>query len=337
MPSANVTIPLPLNRLNPWYPGQLGGVPGASTDTGLRQHCTGNVLYVDPNYPGVSDQRDGTDPTDPLNTIGAALTHCRPYRGDVIYVMANGDWTDAPGGAANYPLPITETVTVSVHGVRIVGVFPSGTLGVPWRAVAAGDTIVTVTGIDVLIEGFCFMGAPADGGANCNGIYSIWDGTTGWGDCLTVRHCFFDSDIQTAIQLEFVYNGDIHHNVFQSCAIAGIYSDGVPALRDCHFHHNWLERVGEGQIGAISVVNATRCKIDHNQIYNSDAQQGGAPLIATDEGIDTSGGGQNIVHDNVLSCLLPGPGNDYSDFCNSAASDAWINQLCMNGPTTTNP
>ena len=343
MPSADVTTAFPLTRVNPVMPGAYG-IAGRATETGLRHHSTGAVFYVDPNYVGVRDglgvvvDRDGTDPNWPLATIGQALAKCQSYRGDTIYVMANGFWTDAPKGAANYPLPVTETVIVTVHGVRIVGVFPSGSLGVPWRGVAGGDTILTVSGIDVLVEGFCFMGTPADAGVNCNGIYAAWaGGAVGpWGDCLTVRHCFFDSDIQTAIQLEFSWNTDIHHNTFQGCDIVGIYSDGAPAISGCHFHDNWFWEVGWGEIGAISVVNATNCKIDHNQIFNSDAQQGGAPLIATDEGIDTSGGRSNLVHDNVLSCLLPGPGNDYSDFCNSG-TDAWCNNKCMNGVTTTNP
>lgn len=342
MPATDVLTAFPLTRVNAIMPGAYG-IDGAATETGLRRHSTGAVFYVDPNYIGVRDgvgavvDRHGTDPQWPLATITQALTKCQPYRGDTIYVMANGFWTDAPKGAANYPLPVEETVEVTVHGVRIVGVFPSSSLGVVWRAVAAGDTILTISAMDVLIEGFCFLGESAAGGANCDGIYVEWDGGPLYGDCPTIRNCFFDYEIETAIELEFIYNADIHHNVFQGCNIAGIYSDGVAAIRDCHFHHNWFERVGEGETGAISVVNATRCKIDHNQIYNFDAEQGGGPLIATDEGIDTSGGGQNIVHDNVLSCMLPGPGNDYSDFCNSAASDAWCHNLCTNGVTTTSP
>lgn len=342
MPSADVLTAFPLTRQNPWYPGAYG-IAGRATETGLRTHSTGAVFYVDPNYVGVRDgagavvDRDGTDPNWPLATITQALTKCQSYRGDTIYVMANGYWTDAPGGAANYPLPITETAEVTVHGVRIVGVFPSGALGVPWIGAASGDTILTISAMDVLVEGFCFMGGDPLGVTDFDGIYAEWDGATLHGDCLTVRHCFFDHEIRTAIELEFVYNADIHHNVFQGCAVAGVYSDGVAGIRDCHFHHNWFWNVGAGQTGAISVVNADRCKIDHNQVYNSDAQQGGAPLIATDEGIDTSGGTGNLVHDNVLSCLLPGPGNDYADFCNSGAIDAWCHNLCMNGVTTTNP
>ncbi len=316
MPSANVTWPTPLIRQNAFETGQMG-VPGTWATTGIRQHSTGKIIWVDPNYPGVWDgqgnavDRDGTDPNDPCATITLAQTKCRPYRGDTIAVMANGFWTDAPKGAANYPLPITETVEITVHGVRIVGVFPSSSLGVPWRAVAAG-------------------------GANCDSIYCEWagGGTGLWGDCLTVRHCFFDTDIETAIELEFVWNADIHHNIFQSCDIAGIYSDGTAAIRDCHFHYNWFQNVGDGQTGAISVVNASRCKIDHNQIFNTDAQNGAA---SANEGINTSGGSRNLVHHNVLSCDLGAGVGQYGTFCNSAGTDAWIQNYCMDGVTTGNP
>ena len=124
MPSSNVTWPNPLVRQNAFETGQMG-VPGTWAETGLRQHSTGVIIWVDPNCPWRTDLQDGTDPGHPMATIAAALTKCQPYRGDTVAVMANGFWTDAPGGAANYPLPIAETLTVSVHGVRIVGVFPS--------------------------------------------------------------------------------------------------------------------------------------------------------------------------------------------------------------------
>ena len=79
MPATNVNWPTPLTRLNPWYPGQMG-VPGTDNETGLRLNSTGAIFYVDPNYPGVSDLRDGTNPTNPLQTVEAALTKCEAYR-----------------------------------------------------------------------------------------------------------------------------------------------------------------------------------------------------------------------------------------------------------------
>ena len=80
-----VHLPLPLVRQPYVLPGQFG-VPGTDERTGLRTHPTGAVFYVDPNYPGASDNRDGTSPTDPLLTMAAALTKCLPFRGDTIVV-----------------------------------------------------------------------------------------------------------------------------------------------------------------------------------------------------------------------------------------------------------
>ena len=78
-------------------------------------HCTGEVFYVDPNFPGVSDQRDGTSPTDPLATVATALTKVQPQRGDVIVVMMNDYWYYSPGGqgvSTDYVTPITEEITI---------------------------------------------------------------------------------------------------------------------------------------------------------------------------------------------------------------------------------
>ena len=76
MPSADVRMRVPLVRFPTLFPGQMG-VPGTDTERGLRTHTTGAVFYVDPNYSGVSDLRDGTDPEDPLRTVAAALTKCQ--------------------------------------------------------------------------------------------------------------------------------------------------------------------------------------------------------------------------------------------------------------------
>ena len=187
MPSADVMYPMPLQRLNPWYPGQIG-VPGAWTDTGERMHCTGTVFYVDSNHVDTNDQRDGTDPTAPLETVATALTKCQAYRGDVIAIMANDAWQY--GGTSDYNTIVSESVTVDVPGVRIVGVSQSSALGVYWQPATVGGTCISVEAIDVLIEGIAFLG---DTGGT--GIHAVWT-TDGEGDNLTVRHfqrAVFDS------------------------------------------------------------------------------------------------------------------------------------------------
>ena len=115
MTAADVRYPIPLARLNPWYPGQMG-VPGTDTETGMRYHCTGTVFYVDPNYPGASDARDGTNPTDPMLTVQAALNKCQGYRGDVVVVMCNNNWVydDIGDATIGYNTIISEQVTMDI-------------------------------------------------------------------------------------------------------------------------------------------------------------------------------------------------------------------------------
>jgi hypothetical protein len=326
MTGADVNFHVPLIRLNPWYPGQMG-VEGAWTDTGLRTHCTGTIFYVSPNHPGASDGRDGTDPNDPLLTVAAAISRCESYRGDVIAVMHHGFWQYGPG--TPYPTAITEEVTIDKHGVRLVGLSPSS-IGVVWYPASNGGTCITVSAIDVIIEGFCF-----DEGAytGCNAIYCEWDGATLWGENLTVRNCLFSDTVDIAIQLEYAWYCDIHHNFFQECDTYGIYVDTAGSgvayalIHDNIFHDCAI---------AVSLLGGSdNNQVWNNSVYNGNAQGGGA---AANEGVNTTGGAQNQVFNNWFSCALPGPGNgDFNDLNSAAATDAWINNYCLNGQTTTNP
>jgi len=325
MPSSNVQWALPLIRQKIFYPGQFG-VPGTDNDRGLRSDVNGNVLYVDPNATGVTDQRDGTDPECPLQTVAKALTLCRPYKNDVIAVMPNGAWQYSSG--LYRATPITEQVTVTVPGVRIVGIYPPGSVGIPWVPTANGGVMITVEALDVLIEGFAFTSGTYSGDA----IYAEWDGLTKFADNLTVRNCVFDDSVDKAIQLEYAWLCDIHHNWFLECDEHAIYLDPAgSAAKYVHIHDNILHDCAV----AMALTGLEDSWIQRNKIYNSNAQGGAA---ATNEGIFTTGGARNIVEDNSFSCLLPVPANgDYNDLCTAAATDAWINNHCIDGPTVTNP
>jgi hypothetical protein len=304
------------------------GVPSTSQDKGLRQHVTGQVFYVDPNYPGASATAGGVDPTNPLSTLTAALAKCEDYRGDVIYVMMNDGWQYGPQDTDQTTI-IQETVTVDIHGVRIVGVSPSSPLGPLWIPENAGEVACTVHAMDVLIEGFCFGGD--DAGTAMEAIYAEWDGVTLWGENLTVRHCLFADSVNTAIQLEFSWYCDIHENIFNEVEY-GIYLD--PAGSGAAYlliTDNVFENCAE----AMSLRGGDSCYIHRNRIYNGSAQGGGA---ATDEGIDLTGGRQNLVSNNWFSCLLPVPANgDWDDLNTASATDAWVGNHCMDGLAVTNP
>jgi len=325
---SNVNWPVPLIRLNPWYPGQFG-VPGTDNETGLRTDTHGAIFYVDPNAVGVSDQRDGTNPNEPLQTVATALTKCQPYRGDVIAVMANNSWQY--GRAADgRTTAIVENVTVTVPGVRIVGV-ASGGQGVYWYQASNAGTCITVHAIDCTIEGFFF-----DEGAfaGCTAISAVWDGTTTWGENLTVRHCVFSDTVDTAIQLEYSWYCDIHHCHFWECDAYGVYTAAAGSGTDyTTIHDNVFTDCGTAAIALLG--GADNNHIYRNRIYNTNAEAGG---VATNQGINTTGGASNLVTDNYLSCLLPVPANgDLNDFCSSAATDCWVANHCSDGLQVTNP
>lgn len=328
MGSANVKWPMPLTRLNPVYPGQIG-VPGAWTETGLRLHHSGTIFWVDPNCPYAEDNQDGTDPTHPLETVGRAIALCQPYRGDVIAVMANNAWiyhnTDD-----GYLLPVNESVTIDVPGVKLVGVCQSGALGVPWLVPEGTGIAIAVTALDVLIEGFAFVGVYE--GTSNSAIVSVWDGATTYGENLTVRNCFFDWEIDLAIGLGYNYFTEIYDNWFCQQDEFGIWADtGLNPCNALRVYNNLFETAGTT---ACSLINATYSEIYGNRFYDSAVAVPGAKANAF---INLTGGSSNLVHGNILGCPLPGPVNDYDNTCTGGTRDMWVQNFCSNGPTITNP
>ena len=326
---SEVIWPLPLIREPTLYPGQFG-VPGTDHDRGLRASCTGEVFYVDPNFPGAGTTRDGTSPTAPLSTVAAALARCQPYRGDTIAVMANNTWYYG-NSEDGYTTPISEEVTVTVPGVRIVGVCPSSPNGVIWTPASNGGTCITIQALDVLVEGFIFT--EGDVYTGCDGILIEWDSPP-YGENTVVRHCVFDDTVDVAIELDYSWYCVIHNNRFWQCDDQGILVDAAKGNGAAYgvIRDNVFQDCGVAMqlLGGVDDFQIYR-----NSIYNRSAQGG---LAATNEGINTTGGARNQVFDNTFSCLLPVPANgDFNDLNTAAATDAWINNHCLNGPNVLNP
>lgn len=329
MSGSNVQTGSPLERLNPFYPGQFG-VRGSDNKLGLRQHVTGAIFYVDPNHPDMNDNNDGTDPEHPLATVAAAVLLCSPFRGDEIHVMANNSWQYGNTLDGNV-LPVSENVVIDVPGVRLVGISKSSSTGVVWIPATDGGTCITVTALDVLIEGFLFTEGIR---AGCNAIAAEWNSPTEFGDNLTVRNCMFDATVDVAISLNYVWYANIHHCTFWECD-----DTGIQCVNPGHGAEQYLE-ISDNIFHncANHAMDLPACDNSHiwrNSIYNTDAQAGAA---ATDEGITTAGGAGNQVFDNFFSCILPvaAPG-DWDDLNTAAATDAWIGNHLMNGLAITNP
>ena len=102
---------LPLTRLTPWYPGQMG-VPGSDVSLGLRTAPQGNVYYVDNTHLLATATGDGTDPNNPLTTIDIAIGKCTANHHDLIVVGSNHAESIATAAAIN----------CDMAGIRIVGV-----------------------------------------------------------------------------------------------------------------------------------------------------------------------------------------------------------------------
>ena len=328
---SEVRWPVPLIRQKPWFPGQPG-VYGTDSERGLRSNATGAIFYVDPNSVDPHDGRDGTDPEAPLATVGAALTHCEDYRGDTIAVMANGYWTYQDPAASNVT-PVRESVTVEVGGVRIVGVSKSASLGVGWEVPTSGATCITVNAMDVLIEGFAFMGhRTGDGGQAIYGEWYVAATPRLYGENLTVRHCYFDWYLDVGIGLAYNYFTQIHDNWFGECIDYHIYADDEKAAcNGLRIFNNYFNTAG---ITSCHLERATYCQVFNNWFFD-EATAGG--VAKADAMINLDDGGDNLVHQNVMSCPLPGPVNAYDVVNTSGAGDAWIQNLCLNGPSTTNP
>jgi hypothetical protein len=322
MPGADVRLPVwSTTRLSPWMPGQFG-VPGTGNTTGLRRHVDSRVLYVDPYAPGAADNRDGTEPTDPFRTVGGAIARARPN--DVILVMQNDGWVWGTGTEA----PITESVVVNVPDLSIFGIAPSSPIGVAWQPAAADETCITIAALNVQIEGFAFM-AP-DGG---NAIYAEYDGTTAFADNVVIRNCFFDTDVGTAIGLDFAWNLWIEKCLFQGCDY-GIYADIAGGnvrwahIIDCEFRNCRTSAVA----GLINNSEILGCRI-----WNATALAGAA---ATNEGIDLSAAAETLVANCSFSCIIPGmaPANgDWDDLNSGSATTAWVGNHCTDGLAVTTP
>ena len=321
MPSSDVRWPTPLTRQNPWYPGQMG-VPGTDTETGLRSNTLGTVFYVDPNYPGASDARDGTNPTDPLLTVQTAVDKCQRWSGDVVAVMANGDWQW--GGHVGRQTTIQEAVTVSTDGIRIVGVSPSSGTGVYWQPATIDGVCITINALDVLVEGFSFWSeAPITGGT---GVLSQWTGNAAplfQGENTVIRNCTFTADLDYGIALDYTWYSYITDNFFHGIGIAAIHNlaaNGSPdysVFARNHFLDNAL---------AISLAGVDGAFIYENHISGNPA--------AANSFINTNGGGSNTVSRNALvSTLAQYVGGN----CNSAATDGWVNNFCIDGPSVALP
>lgn len=277
-------------------------------------------FFVDPNNAQATDLGNhGEDPTVPLATVAAAITLCRAYMGDTIFLGANDAWQYA-AGVRNTQIVESVVIPYTKGGIRIVGAAGPNPLACTWSPAGANGVALTVHATDVLIEGIGFF----TGFANCTGILAEWDGAPNFGENMTVRGCFFEANLDYGIALDYSWYNQIYQNHFDACAVAGIHSLDVAGDPD---YQRIFGNVFLNCVAAIDLEDVENCVI-HGNIIKGDA-------TGTLNYIDLTGGGNNLVSDNWLGCTLA----QYAvpNTCAGAVTDSWLNNHCIDGDTVANP
>lgn len=201
---------LPVERLTPFYPGQLG-VPGSDVERGLRTQSAGFVLYVNNLHPGRSDSNDGTNPDAPLITIGQAFTNLATWHaryGAVGSLNGTNSYIVVSPGTYAESLTIAAT-TMPDYGV-LMGA-GNGRYPVIWDD--ADTDCLTITAYGWKVANFHFRPANAYAGVKL----SRPAGTVG-AEGTVIENCFFDGQ----------WSGTGY----------GVALDGAPAnctIQDCRF------------------------------------------------------------------------------------------------------
>lgn len=305
----------------------LGSLPNESgiLPAGIRNRPSvygdSKEFFVIPDHPSASDSNTGENPAQPLSTIQQAVTNCRAYRGDVIWVTSSDSWQYGAGSETG----VVENVTIPATkpGISIIGV-GRGSLGTYWQPVieGSGSFCLVINALDVTVDGFCFWSSGGEG----NGIFCNWSGPP-YGENSVIANCTFTDDLNIGIQMEYAWFIDIYNNKFQECNTYGIFVDPLGSgIEYERIFGNWFNDCGV----TMQLGDCSRTLIYNNYIYQVNAQATGS---CTNLGILTASGTYNQVFNNYFGMPLAA----WDAFNSSAATDAWVNNHCMDGPNTTNP
>lgn len=312
-------------------PPALSSAISAAGFSGLG---AGKDFFVNKHHAAASNANPGTNRDLPLLTVAQAVTNARANSGDRIWVMQQDSWQYG----AQTQTSIVENVLVpsTKGGLTFIG-DGGGSMGVNWQPATSGSFALTVKALDTKIAGFNFWGGTGGVGSP-NGILLDWAGGTALGENTIIENCTFTDDLVDGIRLTYTWFLKIRNNHFQGCLSHGIYSSGSGGIAFVEITDNWFHECGVTQLGiggAIWLLDSDDSLLSGNKVFNALAQAGAS---GTNQGIAIFSGARNMVTNNDLSCLLPVPAaGDYDDFNTSSATDAWINNHCMNGLVVSKP
>lgn len=313
-----VNSQIPLTRLYPWYPGQVG-VFGSDNPRGIRSESTAITLFVSTIHPSANLVNDGTDPENPISTVQMAVTRLIQHQtalgvslvGSKIIVGAGSTISEA------VTIPITAPKGCSILGMNSGGYSPT------WSSGAAGANALTIQQENWRISGFTFIPP-----ATASSIRLEWTGATANGSGTLIDGNVF-STFQAAAgryAINFVgapYNVNIYNNEFSEiadgaggayCIICTNSATANPLL--CRVEGN-VFRECDNFIGSLNNNKSFNSTLFANNIFCQ------SPQIPTTLKLDLRGG--NTGHNTVVGNVFPG---DYSNvggyYDNAAHPGTWI-------------
>ena len=323
---------LPLQRLSPIYPGQLG-VDGSDVPRGVQSVPGRKCFYVDHDHPDASDAHDGVDPEHPKLTIQGAVDSPWLEAGDTIVV---GPATPLPPVIGNILAPsYAENVVVANTRPPFVSLMGCGgsRFHIVWNKLAAAAQTLPV--LDLRQAGWTVSGFKFHAPALAASILL--------NDWLAVPPAIYsDSSLYTIIE----------GNLFDG-AWTGLYGIALYGLGDrVIIKDNWFLEHGAGGATAIKGflpgaqdlpyecivegnifmenVNHVVCPFLCSLIRGNTFFTGN--LIPFTLALDLTGGGSNIVSGNILQGTYSHAGG-YVD----GVGDLWANNTIAAGWTTIGP
>ena len=311
---------LPLIRMHPWYPGQMG-VAGSDVQRGMRNAPGGIVLYVDENHPGATAVGDGTDPEQPLTTIQTAVNNLIAFATAMSASLEGSVIVVGPGAT------IAETVIIPPTAPKNCQILGSG-YGVDapsWTAATAAGTALTIRQSGWSIEGFRF-----NGGAEGTSIRLDWvPGSSYVGNRTLIKGNYFDGlwgglyaiDLNGAPFDTWIIGNSFREWKSAAGDAFAIFCSGsseadpyMAVIEDNLFWEN------ENHIGSLNSDYGFNASIIRRNLFKTGI--GIAPTIY----LDLRGGsvGENTVTQNVFE-------GDYSNaggyYANATAPGNWVGNI----------
>ncbi len=311
---------LPLIRLSPFYPGQLG-VHGSDVQRGIRWSPTAITMYVDDNHNDASDDHDGTDPEHPMATLQGAVTKLIAHQ-TALAQSLSGSVIVVGAGAS-----LVESVIVPVTaptGCTILGE-SNGAYSPSWLPGAAAGTNLTIRAQDWRVTGFNF-----NFNGNSTAIALTWTASTNASGTVIDNNRFFGgwSGLYGIYHTGSPYNVRVLDNEFVEIRSAGgagtayaIYGGTTPTAEALEWIITGnLFRENENHIGSLNHLYGFNGSLIQNNVFGT-----GTTIAATTRLDLRSGhGGRNSVVGNLFEGDYSNAGGYYDS---TAAVSSWVGNV----------